>query len=74
MTDTELGGYDDEQVQMMKENCIVVDETDTIIGNDPKVSCHLGEVKLHRAFSVLFFNSKILSIAPITQPTAILAA
>ena len=30
MTDTELGGYDDEQVQMMKENCIVVDENDTI--------------------------------------------
>ena len=58
MTDTELGGYDDEQVQMMKENCIVVDENDTIIGNDSKVSCHLGEGKLHRAFSVLLFNSK----------------
>ena len=58
MTDTELGEYDDEQVQMMKENCIVVDENDTIIGNDSKVSCHLGEGKLHRAFSVLLFNSK----------------
>jgi isopentenyl-diphosphate delta-isomerase len=52
-----LQGYDEEQVQMMKENCIVVDNSDNIIGHDSKVNCHLGEGKLHRAFSVLLFNS-----------------
>ena len=52
-----LQGYDEEQVQMMEENCIVVDEDDNIIGPDTKINCHLGEGKLHRAFSVLLFNS-----------------
>ena len=52
-----LQGYDEEQVQMMEENCIVVDKDDNIIGPDTKVNSHLGEGKLHRAFSVLLFNS-----------------
>ena len=52
-----LQGYDEEQVQMMKENCIVVDNGDNIIGHDSKVNCHLGEGRLHRAFSILLFNS-----------------
>ena len=52
-----LQGYDEKQVQMMEENCIVVDKDDNIIGPDTKVNCHLGEGKLHRAFSVLLFNS-----------------
>lgn len=52
-----LQGYDEEQVRMMKENCIVVDDNDNIIGSDSKVNCHIGEGKLHRAFSVLLFNS-----------------
>jgi len=55
---SELIGYDEEQVQMMTENCIVVDENDQILGYDSKINCHLGEGKLHRAFSVLLFNSK----------------
>ena len=38
-----LQGYDKEQVQMMEENCIVVDKDDNIIGPDTKVNCHLGE-------------------------------
>jgi isopentenyl-diphosphate delta-isomerase len=42
---------------MMEENCIIVDNNDQIIGQDSKVNCHLNEGKLHRAFSVLLFNS-----------------
>ena len=56
-TRPELQGYDSEQIEMMDENCILVDENDNIIGKDTKVNCHLGEGKLHRAFSVLLFNS-----------------
>ena len=52
-----LQGYDEEQVRMMKEDCIFVDDNDNIIGSDSKVNCHIGEGKLHRAFSVLLFNS-----------------
>ena len=45
MTETKSGlqGYDDEQVQMMDEDCILVDDNDNIIGHDSKVNCHLGE-------------------------------
>jgi len=53
----ELQGYDQEQIEMMEEACILVDEEDNILGKDTKVNCHLGEGKLHRAFSVLLFNS-----------------
>ena len=56
-TKPELQGYDSEQIEMMEENCILVDEDDNIIGNDSKVNCHLGDGKLHRAFSVLLFNN-----------------
>ena len=60
MTDSisRLQGYDEEQIRMMDECCIIVDEKDNIIGQDTKVNCHLGDGKLHRAFSVLLFNSK----------------
>ena len=54
---SELGGYDAEQVEMMQEECILVDENDNILGKDSKVNCHLNEGKLHRAFSVLLFNT-----------------
>ena len=54
---SELQGYDQAQKEMMEENCIVVDDDDNIIGKDSKVNCHLKEGKLHRAFSVLLFNS-----------------
>tara|TARA_B100000029_G_scaffold105336_1_gene95992 strand:- start:1648 stop:2319 length:672 start_codon:yes stop_codon:yes gene_type:complete len=56
-TRPELQGYDSEQIEMMEENCILVDKEDNIIGKDSKVNCHLGEGKLHRAFSVLLFNN-----------------
>jgi len=53
----ELQGYDREQIEMMKEACILVDEEDNILGKDTKINCHLGEGKLHRAFSILLFNN-----------------
>jgi len=56
-TRPELQGYDTEQIEMMGENCILVDENDQIIGKDSKVNCHTGNGKLHRAFSVLLFNN-----------------
>lgn len=53
---------------MMNEECILVDERDTVIGHDTKKNCHLNsrifpEAKdqpslLHRAFSVFIFNKK----------------
>ena len=55
--DSELNGYDQAQREMMEENCIIVDRDDQVIGQDSKVKCHLNEGKLHRAFSVLLFNS-----------------
>ena len=55
--DSELQGYDEAQKEMMSENCIIVDEDDNITGQDSKINCHLGDGKLHRAFSVLIFNS-----------------
>ncbi len=57
-TRPELQGYDSEQIEMMEENCILVDEEDNIIGKDSKINCHLNGGKLHRAFSVLLFNMK----------------
>ena len=56
-TRPELQGYDNEQIEMMDENCILVDKEDNIIGKDSKVNCHIGEGKLHRAFSILLFNN-----------------
>lgn len=50
--------YDAEQLSMMDEMCILVDEQDNAIGSASKVDCHLGSGKLHRAFSLLLFDSK----------------
>ena len=38
MPDTvvELQGYDKEQIDMMEENCIIVDDKDNILGKDTK--------------------------------------
>lgn len=36
---------------------VLVDENDNQTGLDDKVSAHLGEGKLHRAFTILLFNS-----------------
>ncbi|OQE27630.1 hypothetical protein PENSTE_c004G02203 [Penicillium steckii] len=59
---TELDGYDDEQVRLMEEVCIVLDNDDKPIGSASKKTCHLmsniDKGLLHRAFSVFLFDSK----------------
>ncbi|PXY75203.1 MAG: hypothetical protein CXX81_19020, partial [Methanobacteriota archaeon] len=49
--------YDESQSEMMNEMVILVDENDFQIGSMSKVDSHIGEGTLHRAFSVLLFNS-----------------
>ncbi|CAN6199307.1 unnamed protein product [Urochloa humidicola] len=53
-------GMDAVQMRLMFEDeCILVDEQDNVVGHDSKYNCHLMEKNLlHRAFSVLLFNSK----------------
>nr|CAG8619033.1 1077_t:CDS:2 [Entrophospora candida] len=57
-----LDEYDEEQIRLMEEMCILVDENDKKIGSDTKKNCHLmkniKEGLLHRAFSVFLFNSE----------------
>ncbi|GMG99936.1 hypothetical protein Nepgr_001776 [Nepenthes gracilis] len=48
---------------MFEDECILVDESDRVVGHDSKYNCHLMEKiesgkSLHRAFSVFLFNSK----------------
>ncbi|KAI9791535.1 MAG: isopentenyl-diphosphate delta-isomerase idi1 [Candelina submexicana] len=60
--DRDLAGYDDEQIRLMDEVCIVLDQDDTPIGTASKKTCHLmkniDRGLLHRAFSVFLFDSK----------------
>ena len=48
-------------MELLAEECILVDESDKVIGSDTKKNCHLNvnieAGKLHRAFSVFLFNS-----------------
>ncbi|XP_064647917.1 isopentenyl-diphosphate Delta-isomerase 1-like isoform X2 [Lineus longissimus] len=57
-----LARLDETQVQLLKENCILVDESDKAIGSATKKDCHLlsniDKGMLHRAFSVFLFNEK----------------
>ncbi|OJK04654.1 hypothetical protein ASPACDRAFT_19806 [Aspergillus aculeatus ATCC 16872] len=57
----DLAGYDEEQVRLMDEVCIVLDEDDKPIGSASKKACHLmtniDRGLLHRAFSVFLFDS-----------------
>ncbi|KAF3935486.1 hypothetical protein ABW19_dt0200091 [Dactylella cylindrospora] len=57
---SELEGYDEEQVRLMDEVCIVLDEDDKPIGSASKKICHLmaniDRGLLHRAFSVFLFD------------------
>lgn len=48
----------DEQVSFDNELLILVDQDDQEIGNLSKEDCHIGEGKLHRAFSIFIINSK----------------
>ncbi|KAI7853976.1 isopentenyl-diphosphate delta-isomerase [Circinella umbellata] len=58
----DLKEYDEEQVRLMGEMCIVIDENDNRIGAESKKTCHLMENidkgLLHRAFSVFLFDSE----------------
>ncbi len=53
-----LSGHDGTQAEMMEERCILVDTDDLPIGSESKLSCHYGKGLLHRAFSVLIFDSE----------------
>ncbi|KAF8987162.1 isopentenyl-diphosphate delta-isomerase idi1 [Podila verticillata] len=60
--DVDLSSYDDEQVKLMEEMCIVLDRDDKRIGANSKKECHLmTNIKnhglLHRAFSVFLFSA-----------------
>ncbi|PLB33892.1 isopentenyl-diphosphate delta-isomerase IDI1 [Aspergillus candidus] len=56
----DLAGYDEEQVRLMEEVCIVLDEDDKPIGSASKKTCHLmtniDKGLLHRAFSCFLFD------------------
>ncbi|KAK7109311.1 hypothetical protein V1264_013372 [Littorina saxatilis] len=55
-------GLDQTQIDLMNEECILVDEDDNNVGAASKKTCHLLENinkgMLHRAFSVFLFNSE----------------
>lgn len=54
--------YDQEQLRLMQEMCIVIDKNDQVLRPETKKTCHLmteiSQGLLHRAFSVFIFNSK----------------
>ncbi|KAJ1643394.1 isopentenyl-diphosphate delta-isomerase idi1 [Coemansia asiatica] len=60
-TGLDLSKYDEEQVRLMSEQCIVIDNDDKAISAASKKTCHLmtniNQGLLHRAFSVFLFNS-----------------
>lgn len=60
--DDDLSGYDEEQIRLMDEMCIVLDNNDNAIGTASKKVCHLmtniNEGLLHRAFSVFLFHPR----------------
>ncbi|KAJ3218679.1 isopentenyl-diphosphate delta-isomerase idi1 [Dinochytrium kinnereticum] len=62
MMGIDWASYDEEQVRLMSEMCIVVDKDDNAIGVESKKNCHLMENinkgLLHRAFSVFLFNDE----------------
>jgi isopentenyl-diphosphate Delta-isomerase len=59
-SDDLLSGYDEEQIRLMDEMCIVLDNDDQPIGSASKKACHLmtniNQGLLHRAFSVFLFD------------------
>ncbi|KAI4086961.1 MAG: hypothetical protein LQ344_007130 [Seirophora lacunosa] len=61
-SDSDLQGYDEEQIRLMEEVCIVLDNDDNPIGSASKKVCHLmkniDDGLLHRAFSVFLFDSQ----------------
>ena len=59
-SDDLLAGYDEEQIRLMDEMCIVLDKDDNPIGSASKKACHLmtniNQGLLHRAFSAFLFH------------------
>lgn len=43
MADSVLHGYDDTQVALMGEECILIDRNDNVTGSASKKTCHLME-------------------------------
>jgi len=58
----DLEGYDEEQIRLMDEVCIVIDADDKPIGSGSKKICHqmvnINQGLLHRAFSVFLFDKE----------------
>ncbi|KAL6248473.1 isopentenyl-diphosphate delta-isomerase idi1 [Rhinocladiella similis] len=56
----DLAGYDEEQIRLMDEVCIVLDHNDGFLGSASKKACHLmtniDQGLLHRAFSAFVFD------------------
>lgn len=50
------GIYDPIQVGYLKDECILVDNQDSIVGCASKYDCHFKSGLLHRAFSVFLFD------------------
>jgi len=59
---SDLSGYDEEQIRLMDELCIVLSTEDEPLGSASKKDCHLmsniDAGLLHRAFSVFLFHPK----------------
>ncbi|KAJ9635024.1 isopentenyl-diphosphate delta-isomerase [Exophiala oligosperma] len=57
-----LAGYDEEQIRLMDEVCIVLDDDDGVLGSASKKACHLmtniDRGLLHRAFSAFVFDPR----------------
>lgn len=45
--DADLAGYDEEQIRLMDEMCIVLDENDKPIGSASKKTCTSARLHLH---------------------------
>ncbi|XP_052013125.1 isopentenyl-diphosphate delta-isomerase 2-like [Apodemus sylvaticus] len=62
MSDVPVDWIDKHQLQRLDQMLIVVDENDKVIGADTKRNCHqnknIEKGLLHRAFSVVLFNSE----------------
>ena len=55
---TPLDGLDSSQAEMMEELVLCLDAEDNVIDASSKLATHHGEGILHRAFSVLIFDSQ----------------
>lgn len=62
MSEPDLTGVDNIQLQLLSEQCILISPQDKVLGADSKKNCHLNvnidSGLLHRAFSVFLFDSE----------------